>query len=355
MYNGRRANRRSSIQSLLTTHHTAATELLPARIFVARPGALGDTLLTFPTLAFLRRRAPQARISVIARADTLPLLRSNDLADDAHPWDLPDWATLFADSASADDLTPLVRATLVGADVGLVWANDQRDSLTRRLTDLGVKRSIVAPALQPASAPHPIHAAEWLAAALRPLGIATPSLPTLAALAAPLRLPAEDAAHAAALWRDVGLPKRTVVALHPGSGSQTKRWPADRFAHVAWMARDAGYTPLLLAGEADTLALEETQAALARLDLTPVIVRGLQVGALAAILARCAGYIGNDSGVSHLAALAGVPTVAVFGPTDPARWAPIGPYTTSIRAPDHHLASVDAATVWARLHALIAT
>ncbi|HEX8983402.1 MAG TPA: glycosyltransferase family 9 protein [Ktedonobacterales bacterium] len=354
MYNGRHANQRDTIQSAFATHHTTASERLTTRIFVVRPGALGDTLLTFPTLACLRRRAPQARLSVIARADTLPLLRANGLADDAEPWDLPDWATLFADSAREDDLTPLARAILVGADIGIIWDNNQREILTRRLATLGVKQGIIAPALQPADTPQPIHAALWLAAALRPLGMATPSLPTLAAQIAPLRLPAEDDAQAATLWRDLGLLKGDVVALHPGSGSQKKRWPADQFAQVARLAHDAGYMLLLLAGEADTLALAETQAALAQLDLAPVVARGLRVGVLAATLARCAGYIGNDSGVSHLAALAGVPTVAVFGPTDPARWAPIGPRTTAIRAPDHRLASVDVATVWARLRALMA-
>jgi ADP-heptose:LPS heptosyltransferase len=53
---------------------------------------------------------------------------------------------------------------------------------------------------------------------------------------------------------------------------------------------------------------------------------------LAAVLARAGLYVGNDSGVSHLAAAAGCPTVALFGPTDPALWSPVGPRVRAIRS-----------------------
>jgi len=52
---------------------------------------------------------------------------------------------------------------------------------------------------------------------------------------------------------------------------------------------------------------------------------------VAALIARCACYVGNDSGISHVAAGLGVPTVAVFGPTDPAVWGPHGPTVRVVR------------------------
>jgi heptosyltransferase-2 len=48
-------------------------------------------------------------------------------------------------------------------------------------------------------------------------------------------------------------------------------------------------------------------------------------------------YVGNDSGISHLAAAVGIPTVAIFGPTDPAVWAPRGAHVAVVRAPDGDL------------------
>jgi len=65
---------------------------------------------------------------------------------------------------------------------------------------------------------------------------------------------------------------------------------------------------------------------------TWVRARSLPLRTLAAVLARASVYLGNDSGVSHLAAAAGAPTVAVFGPTDPDRWSPVGPAVRTVRA-----------------------
>jgi ADP-heptose:LPS heptosyltransferase len=55
-----------------------------------------------------------------------------------------------------------------------------------------------------------------------------------------------------------------------------------------------------------------------------VTAHNLQLRLLAAVLSKCGAYVGNDSGVTHLAAATGIPTLAIFGPTDPAVWAPLG-------------------------------
>jgi ADP-heptose:LPS heptosyltransferase len=55
--------------------------------------------------------------------------------------------------------------------------------------------------------------------------------------------------------------------------------------------------------------------------------------------------VGNDSGVSHLAAAAGAPTLALFGSTDPATWSPIGPRVEAIRSPERKMSSLDPAMV----------
>ncbi len=329
------------------------------QITVVRPGALGDTLLTAPALALLQRWAPGAQLTLIARADTLPLALASGLADCAWPWDLPDWGVLFASQADTSPLTPRARAALAQADVVIVWAPDGSGAIAHTLSALGAGQVIIAPAQPPPDdreSGGPVHVAAWLARTLRPLGIAPESAISLAALTRitpRLQPPAADIAQAETLWRALRLPAR-VVALHPGSGSQRKRWPAERFAEVARLARNAGYHPLLLAGEADAQALSETQAALARLGLGQVSqALGLRVATLAALLARCAGYVGCDSGVSHLAGLVGAPTVAVFGPTNPARWSPLGPRVCAVRAPDARLDQLSAEVVWAALRSLL--
>jgi heptosyltransferase-3 len=355
-YVQRIAQRRRERRVKLMAHATAdATR----QITVVRPGALGDTLLTLPALALLRRWAPDAHLTLIARADILPLALASGLADHTWPWDLPDWGVLFASQADTLPLTPRAQAALVQADVVIVWAPDPSGVVAGSLSALGAGQVIVAPAQPPPTdmeGDEQVHTAVWLAETLRPLGVAPESPMSLAALTRitpRLQPPAADIAQADALWRELRLPAR-VVALHPGSGSQRKRWPAERFAEVARLARDAGYHPLLLAGEADAQALSETQGALARLGLGQVsLALGLRVATLAALFARCVGYVGCDAGVSHLAGLVGAPTVAVFGPTDPARWSPLGPRVCAVRAPDAQLDHLSADVVWAALRSLL--
>jgi heptosyltransferase-3 len=118
------------------------------------------------------------------------------------------------------------------------------------------------------------------------------------------------------------------LALHPGSGSARKNWPAHRFAELARrLSPDAPW--LLVEGPAD-------RGAVAPLETLPgaVVVRNAPPRVLGALLARSRAYVGNDSGVTHLAAAWGAPTVALFGPTDPAVWAPEGSHLAVAHADD---------------------
>jgi ADP-heptose:LPS heptosyltransferase len=116
-------------------------------------------------------------------------------------------------------------------------------------------------------------------------------------------------------------PVEDVVYLHPGVGAPWKRWPAARFAALAERLVDRGYPVALVEGPAD----EEAVRAMQSLTAHPLpVLRETPLPALAETIAHARLYIGNDSGVTHLAAAAGVPTVALFGPTDPTSWAPRG-------------------------------
>jgi hypothetical protein len=108
------------------------------------------------------------------------------------------------------------------------------------------------------------------------------------------------------------------VLVHPGSGSAAKNWPAARFAETIRMLE----RPVrLIVGEADldaALAVETCLGhALPHLSNIPL-------EQLAARLAGCHAYLGNDSGVSHLAGLCGARSIVLFGPTNPQVWHPLG-------------------------------
>ena len=134
-----------------------------------------------------------------------------------------------------------------------------------------------------------------------------------------------------------------MLAAHPGSGGKQKNWPAARFAELmAGCARKWGrvLAPrwLLICGPADEQVCQEVLnflaapvgAAAKEHPVIPRLVRGVSLVHLAAILAACKGYVGNDSGVTHIAAAVGTPTLAVFGPTDPKIWGPVGPNVRTV-------------------------
>jgi len=168
---------------------------------------------------------------------------------------------------------------------------------------------------------------------------------------APTRLPIPDELRrrGEARRRDL-TPAPRAVALFPAShGMPAKRWPAERFAEVgrAVAAREIGVLVVVGPGEE---ALGQAIAAAAGGRLVP---GDLALDEVAALLAACAAAVGNDSGLTHLAAAAACPTVALFGPTDPARTAPVGG-ATILRSPaGHPLADLHADEVAAAVLRLV--
>ena len=91
-----------------------------------------------------------------------------------------------------------------------------------------------------------------------------------------------------------------LVAVHPGSGSRQKCWPMDRFAElILWLKEEMDTQILLISGPADTEIVEELRV---KVRDKFILVDHLPVPILAAIIKRCKLFVGNDSGITHLAA-----------------------------------------------------
>ncbi|MCL4499326.1 MAG: glycosyltransferase family 9 protein, partial [Chloroflexi bacterium] len=120
------------------------------------------------------------------------------------------------------------------------------------------------------------------------------------------------------------------VVLHPGAGARRKRWSAERFAALAERFGARGDAVFLTSGPADEAAVVAVQEHARGVGIE--VLRDCRLIELATVLRRADLFVGNDSGVTHLASILGVPTVALFGPFDPAYWMPIGPYVKVIDA-----------------------
>lgn len=244
------------------------------------------------------------------------------------PWDAPDTARLLAGEAP----TGALRSALADADVTLAWTrNPDLVAALRART-----RRVVDHDPTPGGSGH---AAAWLSQPLRQLGVEPPSGPT-----PPLVFTGEETR---AAERVAGSLPIGFLAVHPGSGSPAKSWPAEAFAALV-SELSPGRPWLLILGPAEG----EGPPPLRRVP-GAVPARELPPRTLAALVARAGLYVGSDSGVSHLAAAAGAPTLALFGPTDPAVWAPLGPKVAVVRSPDATMTGLDLAGVLAaaqRMH-----
>jgi hypothetical protein len=119
------------------------------------------------------------------------------------------------------------------------------------------------------------------------------------------------------------------IILHPGSGSPHKCWPAASYLELARRLTQSGHKPRVVIGEVELEQWPAGQAdafaAAAELDRPQTLVE------LWESYAGATRFVGNDSGPGHLAAITAVSTLALFGPTDPARWRPLGPNVTVLR------------------------
>jgi ADP-heptose:LPS heptosyltransferase len=143
-----------------------------------------------------------------------------------------------------------------------------------------------------------------------------------------------------------------IVALAPTANWAPKVWPADRFADVFRTVAPAGAVPVVLGGPGSA---EQAMAAplLRALPGAVDLVGKLSLPQVAACLERAALFVGNDSGLMHLAAAAGAPTIGLFGPTDAATYAPAGPKSVAVLGQGGQMAAIGVDQVAAAAFALL--
>ncbi|MFO7900622.1 MAG: glycosyltransferase family 9 protein [Planctomycetota bacterium] len=281
------------------------------RVLVLRPGALGDAVVTEPVLGSLRAAWPDAAIHVGGRAEYLALLVGGADADRCLSYDAAPFTSLFSDGP----------VRLPHYEAVLAFLPDPDNRLRERLGSIADAVSVLDP-----RPPGGRHIVDHLLTALRPLDVP----PTRGQ---PEIVPVDE-------WRQAAAPLRPATryaVIHVGSGGAEKRWPAERWAQV--IERLTPTPVVLTCGPADREAVAGVQAGGGPSEHVTVAA-GRPVTAVAGLLADAAMYVGCDSGVTHLAAALGVRTVAVFGPTDPAVWAPRGEHVTVVRGGDGTTASV---------------
>ena len=285
------------------------------RVLILHPGALGDIILSLPAIGILRDRYTGARITLAANTDFTDAVASG-----------------YADqtlSLSALPLHRLYRSDILPSEDALFWR-----SFDRIVSWTGSDAALFASKLEQH---HPCSlVASWKPDVDEPRHVSRlfvdslgPWLPCPRTIPRPeIRVDMAARARGQEWLRAQGLrPETPIVAIHPGAGSIAKRWPPARYREL--IRRLCIFTNVLVVeGPAEPGLGREI---VSNTGPNSALASCLPLPLLAAVLSGCRTYVGNDSGIAHLAAGLAVACVVLFGPTPPRNWAPIGSHVTVLQ------------------------
>jgi heptosyltransferase III len=285
---------------------------LRRNILLFHQGALGDFVLTWPVAIALARIHPQSRVFYVTNS------QKGRLAERTLGVEWADaeagWHSLFTEDGTLPDAPGRLLAGAHSIVSFLAPANGPWAANVRRLAPEA--NLLVINPKPPAD--YAGHVTEFQREQLRPW----------------------PAAHAAIeeILRSIHTRGISVarsaqtdhIVIHPGSGSPGKNWPIDRYLELIQQLRNTGQPVRVLLGEVE----EERWGAdvPARLGAIASVGRPNTYLELLAELLSGLAFIGNDSGPGHLAGISGVPTLSLFGASDPARYKPLGPRVRIVRA-----------------------
>ena len=299
---------------------------LRRNILLFHQGALGDFVLTWPIALALARIHPQSRIFYVTHAEKGALAGRTlgvEWADAE-----AGWHTLFGNGDP--DLSELPRRLIAGAHSVVSFISSQDGPFVSNLKHVAPEANILTIAPTPPE-DYAGHATDFQLEQLR-------AWPAAHAAAEQILRSVQARGLTAARAGVAGSAGSMIV--HPGSGSPTKNWPTHRFIELTRALRDAGCPVRILLGEVEQ---QRWPADVHRqIQAEAPVVRPTTLLDLMSELIGAAAFVGNDSGPGHLAGILGVPTLTLFGPTDPARWRPIGPRVETIRAEPLDTLGVDA-------------
>ena len=324
------------------------------RILVIRQqDQLGDFLLSTPVLRALRERFPGSRITVLVRGYTRDAAAFNQYINDvfflpesgysySFTWLKSFWRNLRAGydlaillntvshSLSSDILSFLSKSQYVLGSEHRIFPGCQRNLFY----------NLIAPYAEEEK-----HQTERNLDIVRYLGIDTDNRSEI------MTVTKEERNWAAEYLRGKGTTKNTrLIGIHPGAGKVENRWQVNKFAAVANVLYERDLLPVLFWGPKEKELGEEL---LAQLEFKPIICDTLNLRRFAAVVQQMKLFLCNDTGVMHVAASVGTPLVAIFGPTEPVYWKPLGEQFIAVRAEDQQCQSVTVEKVLEQMKKLL--
>lgn len=310
--------------------------LVMGKILIIRGGALGDFILTLPAVAALRQALPpETLIEILGYEPFTSVAKACGLADNARSIEYGPLAGFFHPDAQLD---PGLKNFFAGFSLIISYLHDPSGVFQTNVTQCSKALLLQGPH-RPVETQPLIPAAKQLAEPLGKIGI---YLESNYVNLWPKNLPERENSGISNLAR-----KAPRVALHPGSGSPRKNWSWESWLEVVKGIQKVHPKMELLvtSGEAEMERIEKFYEllSLSSIPFQPLANQSLAVAAKK--IGECDLYLGNDSGISHLAAATGVPAIVLFGPSEPKVWAPQNPGTVILQSPDKTMAGIESAAV----------
>ena len=282
-----------------------------SKILVIRGGAIGDFILTLPVLSALRQQFPNATLEVLGYPHIAQLSVAGGLADAVRSIEARPLAGFFARGGI---LEPELQEYFASFAIIISYLYDP-DGIFETNVRRSCKGQFIAGPHRPDESKNE-HATAVFLEPLKRLAIfdadVVPRL-SLSEVRAPSSL------------------QSNCVAIHPGSGSEKKNWALEKWIELARQLLNSKATSLLIiGGEAESAKIEKFKSALPHRRAE--FAFNLPLPTLAGRIASCALFIGHDSGITHLAAAAGVPVIALWAETSPEIWKPLGDHVTILRS-----------------------
>jgi heptosyltransferase-3 len=295
-------------------------------MLILHQGALGDFILALPSFEVLRRAFPQARSVFMGYPRILELIENRFYAEEILSIDQKGMASFFVRGGPLDLRLSQFFKTF---DLIAVFGKNGEGNLIgnlNRVCEGGILHINSFPRWDGG-----IHLIDHLLMELSRYGFATSQrIPKLF-------LNESDRAWGREYWAGKGVTpeeRKTAIIIHPGSGSKKKVWPLDRFLKLTEVLQQHRSSRILVvlgpAEGPETRKLFENER-----PGFSIPARGLSLIQLASVMEGCRLFVGNDSGVSHLAAALEIPALAIFGPTDPKVWSPRGRNVIVLRREVH--------------------
>jgi heptosyltransferase-2 len=301
----------------------------PARILVKEVNWLGDVVMSLPALQAIRRAYPDAHLAVLIKKELASFFDGARWIDEVIPYSVGRGLSGFFD-----------RRRIVGEirsrrfDLGVLFPNSFESALWLTMAGIRRRAGFVADArgamltLKAAPPPEAVtgHQVNYWLAMVRATGVA---VGTANDFALDVHGPHRERMRE---WLAANRkrPARRVFAIAPAAAyGPAKEWPADSYAALIELLAQHENAEVVLVGSPSERAKCEEVAAASKAGA--MIAAGhTNIGELIALLSLCDGFIGNDSGCMHIAGALGLPTLAIFGSTNPNRTGPLGPKTRVI-------------------------